>query len=612
MNSKEGPRRGWVVGLGFVAAAAALVAVVVAVMRPAAEDPIPDDQAGDTTAVSANASSESNEDRKLLDEGKRKDLWDIEHIAFTMEQKVLPQLTEALTKPDRELLKEYLHAEFQAGLPPTDWTAVYESESITIARQTADAKPLPIVDRESFLDRMLGYSDFLDAGSEARRKAKIGLVRLGPVQNSDLNSPWRGVWRLRMWGERDGFPAELSMDIEVDLEPLTDEVASQRGIIRTATIPQVERRSCQRKTFVDVTAGSGVNVAELYDYWLLSKDDFIGSAGGVYLADYDQDGVVDMLIDDKRAGAVLYRGLGDCRFEMANDKADLPTGLSGNEGACWADLDNDGDDDLICGHRVFSNDGDGTFTDVTRRSNLQMMGYSALSVADFDGDGLVDLYESHGHAPCARQARQRRDRSKPPSWIDGGLGNDNVLWKNLGNWRFKDVTEELNAGDEGGSCFTSIWFDANNDLRPDLLAINEFGRNALLMNQPNGPFSRTRIDPLFGGWSMGVTAGDYDNDGDNDVFIANMYSKAGNRVISNVDPNQYPKDIYQKIFEGTLGNKLYLGTGDGGFEVAPYEPVFASIGWTYGNAFVDYNGDGLLDLYATAGFKSEEKGKPDG
>ena len=142
--------------------------------------------------------------------------------------------------------------------------------------------------------------------------------------------------------------------------------------------------------------------------------------------------------------------------------------------------------------------------------------------------------------------------------------------------------------------------------------MNEFGRNSLLINTGSGTFRNTRIDPVFGGWSMGVIAGDYDNDGISDVFISNMYSKAGNRVISNVDEDRYPEYLHRIIHDGTLGNKLYKGRGDGTYETVEHDPVFAQIGWTYGSSFTDYDGDGNLDLYATAGFKSEKKGKPDG
>lgn len=554
------------------------------------------------------------DDEKLLDEDMRQFLWDIEHIAFEMEQKVLPQIKQALTEPNRELFKRYLADGFSAQVPPADWVEIVATPLIRIKRQKVVQAELQDVTADNFVDRMLSYRDLLDSNTALGCKSKIGLVRLGPVEKTSLDGPWEGLWRIRLWGERNGLPAEMVMDLAVDLDPLQGNVDAQTHFIRFATLKSVELRTCTQQSLKDVTADSGINVNELYDYWRVSGQ-FKGSSGGVYLSDYDQDGNIDALIDDAIAGTILYRGLGDCKFELANQKANIPRDAGFSHGACWADLDNDGDDDLICASRLFSNDGDGTFTEVTEKTNLQVSAYSGLAIADFDGDGLVDIYESHGHSPSTKQRKETGNQlpsKKPPSWIDGGWGFHNVLWRNLGKWKFEDVTEQADAADAGGTAFSSIWFDANDDMWPDILAINEFGCNSLLINKQDGTFRRTTIDPVFGGWSMGVIAGDYDNDGHSDVFIANMYSKAGNRVISNVDPTRYPPDIYKKIFDGTLGNKLYRSKGNGRFDVVPYDPVFASIGWTYGNVFVDYNGDGHLDLYATAGFKSEKKGKPDG
>jgi hypothetical protein len=128
----------------------------------------------------------------------------------------------------------------------------------------------------------------------------------------------------------------------------------------------------------------------------------------------------------------------------------------------------------------------------------------------------------------------------------------------------------------------------------------------------SGKFVEKVIDPVFGGFSMGVTAGDFNNDGHTDIYVANMYSKAGNRIVSNVDRSIYPAALFRKVREATTGNKLYLSKGDGTFTVLSSEKIVADVGWAYGPGFVDLNGDGWLDIYSTAGFRSIERGKPDG
>ncbi|MGI9472695.1 MAG: FG-GAP repeat domain-containing protein, partial [Rubripirellula sp.] len=549
----------------------------------------------------------------ILAEDMRQFIWDVEHIAFEMEAKILPQVKQALTEPNAALLSRFLSPGFRGKVPSEDWQVVASANDWQIRRKEITDGSTQ-VSALKFASQMAGYRALFDSADDCECGSSIGLVRLGPDKKDSIDGPWSGQWRIRMWGEREGHPLELLMSLSVDLEPLRSDVESQTNFIRYATLETIERRESEAPLFRDVTAQSGIQISEMYDFWELPSNQFKGSSGGVYLSDYDDDGNVDALVDDAFIGPVLYRGLGDGSFANANEQAGIPSGLPSPSGACWADLDNDGDVDLILAGVMFSNDGDGTFSLIPSDRPTFDVGV-AFSVADYDGDGLVDIYESHAHSPSVPQKMREgpnAKRTEKPSWIDGGWGFDNVLWKNLGDWQFQDVTQRANAGDRGGAAFSSIWLHANEDRDPDLLSINEFGRNSLLINRGNGSFQNTRLDPVFGGWSMGVVAGDYDNDGFSDVFISNMYSKAGNRVISNVDPSRYPEYLYKIIHEGTLGNKLYRSRGDGTFETVEHDPVFAQVGWTYGCSFTDYNGDGNLDLYATAGFKSEKKGKPDG
>jgi len=202
------------------------------------------------------------------------------------------------------------------------------------------------------------------------------------------------------------------------------------------------------------------------------------------------------------------------------------------------------------------------------------------------------------------------------SWLEGKCGPDhpgNKLFRNKGNWLFEDVTAE--SGTDGGSrsTFTAVWLDADNDGWPDLFVPNEFGPGILYVNRRDGTF---RGQPLGKGptdfGTMGVTAGDIDNDGNIDIYCANMYSKAGARVIGNMRPGTYAEPVMAQIRSFVKGSELHHNKGGLRFEQRGQDLQVHDAGWAYGPALVDLDNDGWLDLHATAGFVSRSRAEPDG
>ena len=554
-------------------------------------------------------------DENLLTDAERKYVWDIEHLGFVIEQTVYPKFKSACSTHDFAAIESFFAESFECSIPKSQSESAFVGDVVSESRfrqpdsNAAVDEATTNVDRAGFIAWL--HSLRSEFGIDKQDcSVSLGLVRLFPTERLNLDGSWLTVWKLRLAGRKDNRPVEIEARIEFELARLGEQIATDSKWIKRGRVLKVVSVRSTQDLMRDATADSGIDQKRLHNNW--DKDaQFIPNTGGVYLADYDQDGVIDLLIDDLKFGAALYRGLGNGKFKDVTKTAGLKV-LAANESplwtvSAWADLDGDGDEDLIVEDRVYENRGDGTFADVSKKCGLQLAPATGYALGDFDCDGKVDVYVCHSGK--YRPGQEQRDKL---SWIDDGLGIDNALWLNRGDWKFEDVTDLWNAGASGSSCFAAVCLDVNHDSRPDIFAINEFGRNALLINTPEGRFVETNVDHVFGGFSMGVTAEDINNDGRTDLYVANMYSKAGNRILANVDRKTYPVELYDKIVEGTTGSKLYSATTDNKFVDVDPELAVADVGWAYGPVCFDLDADGWLDIYATAGFKSVTRGKPDG
>jgi hypothetical protein len=270
--------------------------------------------------------------------------------------------------------------------------------------------------------------------------------------------------------------------------------------------------------------------------------------------------------------------------------------------AMFVDLDGDGWEDLIYGDWILRNQQGRQFS-VVSNCKLKLSPSANVIVADYDRDGKLDLFVTG------------TSEVRSGSWVngEGGRKETNRLLRNLGNWRFADVTASANASGGNRSTFSAVWFDADNNDWPDLYVINEFGDGVLLVNRGDGTFREQSINN--GGrdyGSMGVTAGDFDNDGNIDLYVANMYSKAGNRVIGNLWAGTYSEPVMDKLRSLTSGSQMHHNQGGLKFKQTSRELQVADVGWSYGPAMADLNNDGWLDIYATCGFISRSRDDPDG
>jgi hypothetical protein len=384
--------------------------------------------------------------------------------------------------------------------------------------------------------------------------------------------------------------------------------------------------------FDDEAASRGVDFTAvrnpLFDTPEWSPDSFEiirYGAAGVSAVDYDGDGWDDLFFADG-AAARLYRSQGDGTFRDATEAAGLPTDLTGVNVGLFVDLDNDGDRDLFLGvftgpNRLYRNEGEGRFTDVTEGAGLGGLMVTAASAADYDEDGLLDLY-------VGRYLDPRTELPDTLTYTRNGEGNS--LLRNLGGLRFEDATEEADVR-EGGLTLGVAWADYDRDGDEDLYVANDFGRNALLRNEGDGRFSDVSAESgaLDFGFGMSASWGDVDNDGDFDLYVSNVHS--GQRWYSQAATlNQY---LLTSLRQGTIledfplyreihdfvgsdwhrfgdrmvkGNSLLLNDGAGRFAEVAETARANPFGWYWGSGMLDFDNDGRLDLYAGNGWITGE------
>jgi hypothetical protein len=340
-------------------------------------------------------------------------------------------------------------------------------------------------------------------------------------------------------------------------------------------------------------------------------------APGVGLFDYDNDGDLDVyVVQGQMLGAgkttedAVYPAAGELRDRLfRNDLAvhgdgtrtlrftDV-TAASGIDvrtygmGVAAADYDNDGHVDLyrtgLDRSVLLRNRGDGTFEDVTARAGVANAGRWGVpaSFADIDRDGWLDLYVGNyliyridGDIDCLDLTGQR-DYCPPNSY----RAQPDTLYRNRGNGTFEDVTSRALVGGADGPALGVSTADFNGDGWIDIYVGNDGEANQLWINQKNGTFRDTAF--LAGAAvsgagnaeaSMGIDAGDYDNDGDEDLFVTNWMAQM---------------------------NVLYVNDGTGLFEdrraaAGLGAPSLAKTG--FGTAWFDYDNDGWLDLLAVNG-----------
>jgi enediyne biosynthesis protein E4 len=360
--------------------------------------------------------------------------------------------------------------------------------------------------------------------------------------------------------------------------------------------------------FEDHTAASGVQfqhrVAPIDERARNAQDHVMAVGAAVSAVDFDQDGWIDLYFtnSDFKAPNALYRNLGGSgqpgRFVDVAASAGLADLNVEGRGVCmgslWGDLENDGDPDVLIyryGYLgLYQNQGDGTFKDIGLASGLERwMNSNAACFLDYDRDGLLDVYVAGYYKAEHNLWNLRTTKIMHDSGQFAANGGKNVLLRNLGPDsegipRFQDMSDAFGLD-------STLWTlavaaaDLDQDGWQDIYVANDYGEEQVLRNLEGRGFEDLE-DIGFDHHSksgMSVTFGNVRNDGLMSIFVTNI-SAAG------------------YILHGNNLRINGLPAGQGLTEEARGDVI--DTGWAWGSQFGDFDNDGYQDLVVVNGFVS--------
>lgn len=492
------------------------------------------------------------------------------------------------------------HWNFLTGQRDNIWSLIKDGYKLPVKDDSANSE-MPIMHSQQFVlidweGRVRGYYDSLDTASVDELKQDLDIVL----------------------AERKLFPENV-----MDIGWMETREKTQREVTAASSV-------FSDFSFTDRAKESGITFQHKMvddvgrDYKAVHYD----HGNGLAIADVDGDGLEDIYFTTQLGTNELWRNLGGGKFTNITDDAGLRVEEGVGVAAAFADIDNDGDQDLYTtsvrtGNMMFENDGKGNFKNITVNSGLGVKAHSSgVIFFDYDKDGLLDLfvtnvgvYTTDEMVNITRYSKEKghevTDKKYFVGYKDafaGHLKNDrteqSILFRNLGGNKFEDVSKKTGLVDTSWSGDV-VTIDGNNDGWSDLYVLNMQGHDEYYENNLGKGFVKKSRD-IFQktSWgAMGGTVFDFNNDGYQDIFVTDMHSDMSKEIGPKDEKlkadMQFSESFLLSGGNSLFGNTFFLNNGDGSFSEVS-DKIHAENYWPWGLSVGDLNADGYEDAFLTS------------
>ncbi len=394
-------------------------------------------------------------------------------------------------------------------------------------------------------------------------------------------------------GSVDGLTSVLTRGVSDDMVSFTfEDVTERTGIV-------FQHFPATRSSLLPEDMGPGLAVGDV------DGDDDLD----LFLVNFAGPADVPLQQAEPTGRCAFWRNEGDGTFTDQSASSGLDLLLYG-QGAAFGDYDSDGDLDLYVTawgpNRLMRNAGDGTFTDVTAAAGVGDAGFgTGCSWADPDADGDLDLYvcnyvdfevpEGDGSGLTRQYGHGIPFTVNPSSYSPQA----NRLYRNEGDGRFAEVAVEAGVANPTGRSLGAIWFDFDMDGLLDLYVANDVSANGVFRNEGDGTFADVGASSLAADYrgAMGLAVTDLSNDGDFDLFVTHWVAQENAFFENMVRDQKSSEEIAPRLLFMDQADQNGLG-----------QISLQMVGWSTG--FADFDDDGWPDLWVLNGSTLEVSGQP--